>query len=138
MPCHRTVHCAGIDIGKSKPWHTRDCHPVRMEGPDQRSRITEDSLDMDRSIEGTLTLFAARVDTSPLERRRWLCVSQQERRLQSMGRVPFAYTGPSRTGVRRLCYYQSVGAIESEPITGVLPGPRFGVMNFSSASLKPG
>ena len=32
----------------------------------------------------------------------------------------------------------SAGASESEPITGVLPGPRFGVMIFSSASLKPG
>src|SRR5690242_16462889 len=34
--------------------------------------------------------------------------------------------------------YYSAGASESEPITGVLPGPRFGVMNFSSAPLKPG
>jgi hypothetical protein len=34
--------------------------------------------------------------------------------------------------------YSSTGAIESDPITGVLPGPRFVVMNCSSAFLKPG
>src|SRR4030095_13044132 len=34
--------------------------------------------------------------------------------------------------------YWSTGASESDPITGVLPGPRFVVINCSSASLKPG
>ena len=53
-------------------------------------------------------------------------------------RRAFGFADDSAQRWRVLNDYSSTGAIERDPITGVLPGPRFVVMNCSSAFLKPG
>ena len=64
------------------------------------------------------------------------CINKQDARWPERSDLSTASLRPDWRKMGATCH--SAGASESEPITGVLPGPRFGVMIFSSASLKPG